>query len=199
MAAITNYATLSAALADWAERSDINADEMIGLAAAEFRLHFTPNFAKEATTTLTFASGSVALPAGFIRAINLSHATYGELTEASIGAVRERRRLNETGIPSIFAVTGSTIEVGPSYDGALTLDLEGTLVGLSGSNATNWLITNAPMAYLAMCIHFIKARMEDPAAPSYRASALDTLDALGMQSLVATHGRASVRIPGMTP
>lgn len=198
MAAITNYTTLTAALPDWAERSDFDADEMIGLAEAEFRLHFTPNFAKNDTATLTFASGSVALPAGLIRVLNLSHTTYGPLTEASIGAVRERR-LHGAGIPSIYAVTGSTIEVAPSYDGDLTLDFEGTLVGLSGSNLTNWLITNAPMTYLAMCLHFIKAKFEDPSAPSYKQSALGTLDALGIQSMVATQGRASVRIPGATP
>lgn len=199
MAAITNYTTLAAALPDWAERSDFDVDEMIGLAEAEFRLHFTPNFAKNDTATLAIVSGSVALPAGLIRVLDLSHATYGALTEASIGAVRERRLNNNTGIPSIYAVTGSTIEIGPSYDGDLTIDFEGTLVGLSGSNLTNWLIINAPMAYLAMCLHFIKAKFEDPSAPSYKQSALGTLEALGIQSMVATQGRASVRIPGSTP
>lgn len=201
MAAVTDYASLTAAINDWTERSYSSAltDQFIALAEGEFRLHLGPHFAKEASTDLTFASGSAALPTGFVRPLSLVHATYGELTEASIGAVRERRVWDTSGIPTIYAVTGSTIETASTYTGSLTFDYEGTLTGLSGASTTNWLITNAPQAYLGMCLHFAKARDEDPSAPTYKASALQTLDDLGVQSMVAQAGRAAVTIPGMTP
>src|SRR6185369_16222665 len=145
----------------------------IGLAEADFRLYFGPNFAKDtANTSLAFTSGSATLPSGFIRPISLLHTTYGGLTETTIGDVRQRRISGNTSTPAVFAVTGSTIELDATYTGNLTLDYEGTLTGLSGSNTTNWLVLNAPQAYLAMCLHYAKAKAEDPSAPAYKANAL---------------------------
>lgn len=198
MAQITNYTTLSAAIQDWDERTH-DTDELIGLAEGEFRVYLGPSFAKETTATLTFVSGSASLPAGYIRALALTHPTYGGLTQSTLAAVRDRRIVVGTGIPDIYAVTGSTVETAPTYDGTMPFDYEGTLTGLSGSNATNWLITNAPQAYLAMCLHFAKAKSEDPSAPAYKQTALNTLAELGIQSMVGQLGRASVRLPGNTP
>jgi hypothetical protein len=198
MAAITNYTTLAAAIDDWDDR-DHDPDEIIGLAEAEFRLYFGPNFAKETSTAaLAFTAGSAALPAGYIRTLDLTHSVYGGLTQSTIGAVRNRR-LAPTGIPDIFAIFGSTIEVGPAYTGTLLFDYEGSLAGLTSINLTNWLITNAPQAYLSMCLHFAKAKFEDPSAPTYKMTALKTLEDLGIQSMVAQLSRASVTIPGATP
>lgn len=198
MAQITDYITLTSAIAAWDERAH-DADELIGLAEAEFRLYFGPNYAKEATATLTFTDGSVALPAGYIRALALTHATYGGLTQSSIAAVRERR-IVPTGIPDIYAITGTTIELGPSYTGDLTFDYEGTLAGLTSLNTTNWLIVNAPQAYLAMCMSMAKAKFEDYGnAAMFKADAFRVLSELGIQSMVGQYGRAAVRLPGSTP
>lgn len=199
MAQITDYASLSAAINSWDERSH-DVDELIGLAEAEFRLYFGPSFTKESSAALTFTAGSSALPAGFIRPLGLTHSVYGGLTQAAIAVVRDRRIFVATGIPDIYAVTGATIEVGPSYDGALQLDFEGTLVGLTSVNTTNWLITNAPQAYLSMCLSVAKAKWEDfQNASIYKAQSMQTLYDLGIQSMVAQQGRASVTIPGATP
>lgn len=199
MGQIVDYTTLSAAIAAWDERS-VDADELIGLAEAEFRLYFGPNYAKETSAVLTFVSGSATLPGGFIRALSLVHATYGALTEKTIGVVRERRVFDQSGIPDIFAITGTTIEIGPAYNGDATVDFEGTLTGLTATNAANWLITNAPQAYLSMCLSMAKAKYEDFGnAALLKQNALATLDALGVQSVVGQIGRAAVNIPGMTP
>jgi acyl-coenzyme A synthetase/AMP-(fatty) acid ligase len=199
MAAITNYTTLAAAIESWDER-DHDVDEIIGLAEAEFRLYLGPNFAKEATATVAFTSGSAALPTGYVRTLALTHSTYGEVTGSTIRAVRQMRIAVNTGIPSIYAVFGSTIEVGPSYTGNLTLDYEGTLAGLSDSNATNWLITNAPQAYLAMCMSVAKAKFEDfQTAALYKAQAMRTLEDLGIQSTVAQMSGARPVLSGVTP
>jgi hypothetical protein len=200
MAAITDYATLQTSLADWAERSDYDFDEIVGLAEAEFRLYLGPHFSKETSTTLTFTSGSATLPTGLVRVISLVHSTYGALTEQSAGGVREQRVWDTSGIPSIYAVQGTTVITAASYTGDLTLDYEGTLTGLSSGNPTNWLITYAPQAYLAMCKSFVAARGEDYAgAATLKAAAMGTLSELGIQSMVMQLGRAAVRIPGTTP
>lgn len=199
MAAIIDYTSLSTAIDEWAERDDWDTDQIIALAEAEFRLHLDPHFSREATTTLTFTDGSAAIPTGFVRPLALTSTTYGPLVEASIGHIRERRIWITTGIPDCFAITGSTVEVAPAYTGDLTFDFESTLTALSSSNATNWLITAAPQAYLAMCMFFGKAKDEDPLAGSYRAQALSTVDALVQQSTVAQYGRASTKLRGATP
>jgi hypothetical protein len=114
--------------------------------------------------------------------------------------VREQRVWDTSGIPSIYAIQGAAVITAASYTGDLTLDYEGTLTGLSSGNTTNWLITYAPQAYLAMCKSFVYARGEDLAnAATWRAAALSTLSELGIQSMVMQQGRASVRIPGPTP
>jgi hypothetical protein len=199
--AITTYATLTTALSDWAERTYTSAqtDEAIGLAEGEFRLYLGPHFSKETSATLTVTSGSGTLPTGLVRVISLVHATYGGLTEASAGAVREQRIWDTSGIPTIYAIQGTTIITAASFTGSLTLDYEGTLTGLSSGNTTNWLITYAPQAYLSMCLYFLKAREEDPSAMGYKLTALKTLEDLGIQSMVMQQGRATVRIPGATP
>lgn len=199
MAAITDYASLTTAIDEWAERDDWDTDQLIALAEGEFRLHLDPHFSREASTTLTFTSGSASIPTGFVRPLALTHTTYGPLVEASIGHVRERRIWLTTGIPDCFAITGSTVEVAPSYTGDLTFDFESTLTALSSGNTTNWLITAAPQAYLAMCMFFGKAKDEDPLAGNYRAQALSTVDALVQQSTVAQYGRASTKLRGATP
>jgi hypothetical protein len=200
--AITDYASLSTAVNDFTERAydQGTLDRFIGLAEAEFRLSLGPNFARETSTTITATSGSAPLPAGFLRPVSLIHLTYGPLSEGTIAAVRERRVWDTSGIPDMFAVTGSTVEVAPSYTGSLTLDYEGTLTGLSSGNTTNWLITNAPQAYLKMVIAMSKAFEEDyQSAATFTASAMQNLTDLGIQSMVAQLGRARPQISGMTP
>jgi len=201
MAQIIDYASLVTAISSWDERDwSADADEIIGLAEAEFRLHLSPNYARESSVTLAIVSGSVALPAGYIRALALTHATYGALNLKSIGVVRLTRINNDTGIPDIYAVTGSTIEVAPTYTGNLTFDYEGTLAGLSGSNTTNWLILNAPQAYLAMCMSVAKAKMEDfEQSAVYEGRALKTLSDLGIQSAIGQFSGSSMTIRGATP
>jgi hypothetical protein len=203
MAAIVDYATLTSEIGSHMKRTYTSAetDGFIGLAEGEFRLYLGPNFAKQTSSTPTFTSGSATLPSGFVRPLAVSHSTYGLLDEADIGTIREAR-VNSAAIPSKFAITGSTIVLDDdSYSGTdITLDYEGTLTGLSGSNTTNWLVLNAPQAYLKMCLSYANARLKSlDQASALRAAALQDLADLGIQSTVAQLSRAAVRIPGSTP
>ena len=198
MAQITDYTTLAAAIDDWDER-DHDADELIGLAEGEFRLYFGPNFVKETSSALTFTSGVASLPSGFVRPLALVHATLGDVPFRSIAAVRAYNYDSTAGDPVMAAITGSSIVTAPLYTGSATLSYEGTLTGLTSNNATNWLITNAPQAYLSMCLYFGKAKYEDPTAPGYKATALQTLADLGIQAVVAQYGRVGMTIRGSTP
>lgn len=197
MAAVTDYATLCDEIDNWDERSH-DSDQLIGLSEAVFRLQLGPNYARETTSTVTITSGSGPLPTGFIRPVTMVHATYGEIDLKSIQEVLERRVWDSSGIPDIYAVTGTTVETAPTFTGSLSFTHEAKFTGLSQTNSTNWLITNAPQVYLSMCLSFAKAYSEDyNAAATLRASALNDLDALGRQSqLAASRG---YRIAGATP
>ena len=202
MAQITDYATLTAALSNWDARtwSSADTDEAIGLAEAEIRLYLGPNYAKETTVTLnTDASGEASLPSGFIRVLSLTHSTFGPLQQVAREALDQYNVLGLSGVPAYYAITGSIIKTAPIYDGNLTLTFDGKLTGLSGSNTTNWLITNAPQAYLSLCMYFLKAKMEDPLAQAYRAQGMQTLADLNLQALVGQYGRTALTIKGPTP
>lgn len=200
MAAITNYSTLSDAINSWEERTH-DTDELIGLAEAEFRLLLGPNFAKEAVTTLTFTAGVATLPSGFVRPISLTVTTYGEVPFRDMHTVEQVLSTGIGGVaPSMVAISGPSIYSAPLYTGSATFVYEGTFTGLTSVNSTNWLITNAPQAYLAMCMSLAKAKFEDfNAAALYRQSAEQTLNRLGIQSMVGQYGRSTMTIRGATP
>lgn len=199
--AITDYATLATALSDWDERDHAgDADELIGLAEAEFRIYFGPSYVKETTATITFASGLATLPTGYVRAILLTHSTAGPLEQTSWEALDTLNPYSVTGDPSLYAISGTSIKTAPLYTGDLTFTYEGTLTGLSGSNTTNWLITYAPQAYLSMCLSMAKAKFEDyQGAAVLKGQALQTLADLGLQATVARYGHAGMTIRGATP
>lgn len=198
MAQITNYTTLSAAIEDWDERSH-DVDELIGLAEAEFRLYLGPNYSKETTATLTFTSGVASVPTGYLRAISMTHATGGPMSQVSLDALNTYNPFGVSGIPALYAISGASIKTAPVFDGTASFTYEGTLTGLSGSNATNWLMDKAPQAYLSMCMYFAKAKYLDPAAGAYRDAALTALGSVNFQDTVARYGHASMAIRGATP
>jgi hypothetical protein len=199
--AVTDYASLSTAINDFEERAydQGQLDRFIGLAEGVIRLELPPDFSNQTSTTLTFVSGSVAQPSGFIRPVALTHSTYGGMDQIDIGVVRERR-ISNSGVPSGYAIIGTTFELDTTFSGSMTLDYEGTLAGLSSGNTTNWLITKAPHIYLNACkaiATFYQKNMGDFAGIQQMVAA--ELDALSFQSVVGQMGRATVTIPGMTP
>jgi len=199
--AITDYASLVTALSDWDERDHAtDADELIGLAEAEFRLYFGPSYVKETTATLTFVSGVAALPAGYVRAISLVHSSGGALAQKSWEALATLNPYDVSGIPSVYAISGTSIKTAPIFDGTADLTYEGALTGLSGANTTNWLVTYAPQAYLSMCLSMAKAKYEDyQGAALLKSQSLSTLTDLGIQATVARYGHSGMTIRGATP
>src|SRR5688572_19407255 len=199
MAAVTSYATLTTRISDEALRTYTSSetDGFIADAEAEFRLLLGPNFAKETSgATLAFTAGSATLPTGLVRMLSLVHATYGALDQVSIERIRELR-INGPTVPAFYCITGTTILTDALYTGNLTFDYEGTLTGLSSGNTTNWLVTYAPIAYVHMCISYLKLYEEDYEGAGLRkAMAKQLLDDLGIQSMVMQKGRATVQIPG---
>lgn len=199
---LANYSGLSTAIATWGTRSysQDQIDDFILLAESVMNRRLGAHYTRETSTTLSLTSGSVALPTGFVRALSLVHTTYGPLDEASIAAVRERRVWDTAGIPSIFAVTGTTLETASVYTGNLTLDYEAKMTALSSGNTTNWLLTAAPDAYLFYC-RAAQAAFEEEfeQAAIFEAKGAAAVEELTQQSTVAKISKAVVHLPGVTP
>ena len=112
----------------------------------------------EATSDLSISTQSTSLPTGFLesRGLYLNTSVKGAMPyyppdrfwESVVGAQ------STTGQPAIYTIEGDNIVVAPSPDATYTGKLLAYTkpTGLSASNSTNWIITNAPSVYLYGCL-----------------------------------------------
>lgn len=151
---ITDYASLQAALATYAIRSDQTANWPVNIALAEARLNRKLNVRQMVTTVTGSVTGaSFALPADFkgVKALRLTSGSFYKLEPVSVDEMDEMKaRADVSGEPRYYAVTGLNAEVYPEPATATPYRLVyfATLPPLSGTNATNWLLTAHPDAYL---------------------------------------------------
>lgn len=155
MAAITDYASLVAAIARKLADSDLTstADEFIQLAEATFnrRLH---NLEMEdtATTSTVADDPTLAFPAGFrqIRSLYLQTDPVTLLTYMTPDQLRTYYASSATGQPRNYTIMDDQIVLGPAPDGVYTVNLTsvGSVTALSSTNTTNWLLTKHPDLYL---------------------------------------------------
>src|SRR5437764_302118 len=139
--AITTYATLQTALANWLARDDLTSriTEFITLfeSCANRRLGTRQ---QETTTALTTSSGSVALPSGFRswRRLTYNSSTPVELEYVHPDYLYGRWGDRAAGTPACFTIVGSNILTGPVDDTTtMTLDYFATLTALSDSATSN--------------------------------------------------------------
>jgi hypothetical protein len=176
------YATLSAALQTWAERTYTQAqvDEFIMLAEANFNRRLA-GYQRQVTGTIALTNGVGTLPTGFLRFISVAY-TGGDACTATD-----------------FSISGNQITTALTSYSSLDVTYAASLAGLSGTNSTNWLLDLAPDAYLFMCRAMQLAFEEDPAAVAYEAKANQILMDVGLQTATAQYGRTGFRIHGPTP
>lgn len=154
--AITNYSELQTAVANWLDRSDLTAriPEFIDLAEAQLqddervrKLKVNPSFA--------VASEKTNLPSDFDHIETIYHdgPTYwGPLDNVGIAVLSEMKAsIEDVGVPRAYAIIdGQQIWVSPEPDGSFDLVLAYWLdiPKLSGTQTTNWLLTDHPHVYL---------------------------------------------------
>lgn len=150
--AITTYAELQAAVANWLVRADLTAriPEFITLAEARLnRLLRTRLSEAEASLTTTVGQRSVALPAGFTEPLRLwlERADGREelpFLDPSLMAATARR-----GAPGAWTVDGATVAFDRPCDEAYTLTLRMLKAfALSDATPTNALLAGFPDIYL---------------------------------------------------
>jgi len=203
--AFTTYATLSAALSDWEERSfsSSEADEFIALAEAAANRKLRQDFRRRTSTTITTdASGEATLPTGFVGMTSLVRDVVGSapMKQVSWDALIERNPYEVSEDALVYAINGTALKVAPVTVDDFICKFSSVLTGLSSTNTTNWLLTIAPDFYLFYGQAMAAAKYKDYAtAEGLKSEALGILDDLVSQGNVAEYGNAEMTLAMATP
>lgn len=172
--AITTYAELQDAVANWLDRSDLTdrIPEFIQLAEADINARFEHRDI-ESTTTLTPVVGSheIDLPAGYRSPLNLWGLWAGAAGTFEVRAViREAMHITTVNsIPSAWCIDGDTIYFdcpNISASGYAFLFRWQGGVALSDATTTNLVLENYPNVYLFGALKEAAPFLRDPEALS---------------------------------
>lgn len=158
--AITDYASLQASVASWLHRGDLTTMIPDFIALAESRLSCDLDArSMESRTTLSTTAGNayLSLPSDMLemRRLVLQTEPAIVLKYATPDQISADYPMSISGRPSVFAVIGGQAQLAPVPDSSYSIELtyKQRLPALSETNASNWLLTNWPNAYLygALC------------------------------------------------
>lgn len=149
---LSTYTDLKSAVADWLDRGDLTARIPDFIALAEAQMNRALRLRRMIVrSTATLDAEAVTAPVDFLEVIALS-LDPGEVLAATPPEVLAARRAasGAVGRPRRYAVEGDAIRVHPAPDGAyrVTLTYYARIPALSASVATNWVLGEAPDAYL---------------------------------------------------
>jgi hypothetical protein len=152
--AITTYAELRSAVADWLNRDDLTSviPNFISLAEAQFNRtirHRKMVVRADATLDTPY----FAVPADWLENIRfelLTNPVTPLLYITPEQANEESMKYSAVGQPIMFTMVGQQFQVIPEPDGSYDSQLTyyGKIPALSDSNTTNWLLTESPDIYL---------------------------------------------------
>jgi hypothetical protein len=153
--AITTFSELKAALANWLDRDDLTSTIPDFISLAEKQIEREVRHYK----MIERASGALdsqysAVPADWLETLRFSITTGNtfalEMTTLSDLMTRRQNAQNTTGRPEYYAHIGEAFELFPTPDTTYTMELVyyQEIPKLSDSQTTNWLLTDAPDAYL---------------------------------------------------
>lgn len=145
--AISDYASLQAAIANWTARADLGSIIPDFIALAEARINRDLKVRQMLSTVgLTASAGSFPLPADFISAVRVSVA-YGGLDNELLPVTSARNLNARLGRATHYVVEGSVVRIiGGSGSEDVSLSYYGKIPTIVSNN--NWLITNYPDIYL---------------------------------------------------
>jgi hypothetical protein len=167
MANITNYTTLVAEIdgaAGWSHRTDLTSRLPQFVALAEAAMQVECKMVEfEGTATITITAGVGTVPTDFLgmRSIYWNGDLKRPLTYISPDKFDALR--NDSGTPSYYTISGTTIRLAPSATGSAITTYHARFSPISASNETNAIITNFPDAYLFGTLVQIALWAEDDA------------------------------------
>lgn len=153
--ALATYADLKASLANWLHRADLEAliPDFIRLAEIQMNADVTSrSMETKAVLTATAGDANLDLPGDVldIRRLQVLGSFNRVLIYRSADEVAQENPLSRSGVPEVFMVHGSSLELAPIPDSNYSIELLyfQRIPALSDANPTNWLLTICPNAYL---------------------------------------------------
>ena len=154
--AISTFAELKTATANWLDRSDLTdrIPEFIALAEARFNRILRIRDMETVSTAISTAAGTreYSLPTGFVQ-MKEFHLTTDPLTPLAYITPEMKTRLwagSSKGKPEVFTIIADNVRLGPNPDAVYTTSMlyYKTFTALSDSATTNDMLTNNPDVYL---------------------------------------------------
>jgi hypothetical protein len=199
---IANYSQLKTAVADFLNRDDLTSvvPTFIALAEADMQRKLR-HWRMETRSTAQLDTQFSAIPADWVETIRF-YLTTGETSRLELISQaemidRKQADSNVTGRPYYYAMTGAQFELYPVPDGLYTGELLyfGKIPALSDSATTNWLLTNAPDAYLyGALIHSAPYLKDDARIQIWAALYQSAIDNLNNSSNDARHSGTGLRM-----
>lgn len=200
MSTIADYASLLVDAGEYSGRNDIAHLFPRFLGLAELKLNrFLRVADMEVVGTVAFTNGAGALPTDFLEAREVKNANGLPIRAVSLQQLAESYA-GRAGIPTGYAIVGSTINVRPVGDGNLTITYYGKIPPLSRTNPSNWLLEKAPDAYLYSLVEEIAIweRDADKAGAALQLK-MQALSGLKIGDERTRWGNAQVVVGGPTP
>jgi hypothetical protein len=199
---ITTYATLKTAIADFLNRDDLTSviPTFIALAEADMQRKLR-HWRMEVRATAQLDTQFSAIPADWLETIRF-YLTTGETSRLELISQAEmidRKEAdgNVNGRPYYYAMTGAQFELYPIPDGTYASELLyfAKIPALSDSATTNWLLTNAPDAYLyGALIHSAPYLKDDARIQIWAGLYQSAIDNLNDSSNDARHSGTGLRM-----
>jgi hypothetical protein len=152
---ITTYSGLKTSIADWLNRDDLTSVIPDFIFLAEHQMERSVRHYKMVErSTGDIDSQYSAVPADWLETIRFSITSGNthrlEMTSLDDLIYRREENNNVVGRPKYFAYIGSSLEVYPTPDTTYTTELVyyQKIPALSASQTSNWLLEEAPDAYL---------------------------------------------------
>ncbi len=147
--ALTTYTELQDAIASFLDRSDLTSIIPTFIAMAEAQINRDVRHWKmESRALATFDEGFETIPTDWVETVRLATASGNEIKRISSGEMLAIRDSGETGEARVYCFTAGQFEVYPVPDGQAELIYLAKVPSLSGTNADNWLLIDAPDVYL---------------------------------------------------
>lgn len=199
---ITNYATLKTAIADFLNREDLTSVIPTFIRLAESRIdRDLRHWRQEKRSTAALNAQYSEIPADFLEPIRfqITDGPTSELKPISMSQLLQMRgdRSDLAGRPQYYALTAGSFELFPTpdeeYDASLVY--YGRIPALSDSNTTNWLLTEAPDAYLyGALVHSAPYLKDDSRIQIWEAFFKLSIDTLNITSSDAKWGGTGLQM-----
>ena len=200
--AITTYAELKTAIANWLNRDDLTSviPDFISLTEADLDRKLR-HWRMEKRATVSLDDQYSRVPSDWLESIRfyLSEGNTYELRQTSHADMINRRMnaANTSGRPQFYTMSDGAFEIFPTPDTAYTAELlyYGRTAALSDSNTSNWVLEYAPDAYLYGALMHSAPYLVDDARTQVWASLYQTaIDNVNMASEKARTSTSGMRM-----